>query len=137
MLRAVVALLLLANLAFYGWTAGWWSPWLFTMPAGEAAQREPQRLQAQLRPEAILVVGEAERRRLATALCLRAGPLNDADLDRARAAAERAGIAAAELHAVTTDGGVLLRVPEAALDQQTALRTLSDPALGAGFVPCP
>lgn len=137
MLRALVALLLFANLAFFGWTAGWLSPWLLAAPAGEAAQREPHRLQAQLRPEAIVVVGEAEARRLAASLCLQVGPLDGAGLSSAQAATERAGIPAAQLRAVAADGGSLLRVPEATLDQQTLLRTLSDPALGTGFVPCP
>lgn len=137
MLRAAVALLLLANLAFFGWTAGWLTPWLLAAPAGDAAQREPQRLQAQLRPEAITVVGEAEARRLAAALCLQLGPLDAAQLAKAQAATEGAGLPAAQFKSLAVDGAWLLRLPEASVDQQITLRNLTDPALGAGFAPCP
>ena len=74
MLRAVVALLLLANLLFFAWARGW---------LGEPprhAEREPGRLAAQTRPEAITVLspGSAnvavQAARAAALACLEAGP---------------------------------------------------------------
>lgn len=51
-MRAWVALLALANAAFFVWTSGWASPWL---PAPWQGQREPQRLMNQLNPERVAV----------------------------------------------------------------------------------
>lgn len=56
MLRLLVAIVLLSNLLFYGWTQGWLEP---AWPAPLAAEREPARLKAQVRPEAVTVSGSA------------------------------------------------------------------------------
>lgn len=53
MLRALVLALLAANLAWFAWAQGWLEGWL---PApGDADQREPHRLQAQVRPQVVTV----------------------------------------------------------------------------------
>ncbi len=53
MIKWLALLLVLANVAFWGWTQGWggqaWQP-------PEARQREPERLQQQVRPESIVVL---------------------------------------------------------------------------------
>jgi hypothetical protein len=51
-MRAWVAVLLVANLAFFVWTQGWVSPWL---PAPWQGQREPQRVFEQVNPERVAV----------------------------------------------------------------------------------
>lgn len=51
-MRAWVAVLLVANLAFFIWTQGWVSPWL---PAPWQGQREPQRVFEQVNPERVAV----------------------------------------------------------------------------------
>lgn len=56
MLRALVVILMLANLAFYGWTQGWLTEVLGLSPDGD---REPQRLGAQIEPAALRVLGSA------------------------------------------------------------------------------
>lgn len=56
MLRTLVVLLLLSNLAFFGWMHGWLTPIVGIDPAGE---REPQRLKAQVQPQTIRVLGQA------------------------------------------------------------------------------
>ncbi|MDE1948617.1 MAG: hypothetical protein KGI35_08395, partial [Burkholderiales bacterium] len=53
MLRALVVLLLLANLLFFLWTRGTLAP---ALPPPHQGEREPERLAAQLHPEAIRVL---------------------------------------------------------------------------------
>jgi hypothetical protein len=53
MLRALVVVLMLANLAFYGWTQGWLTDALGLSSEGD---REPQRLSAQVDPAALRVL---------------------------------------------------------------------------------
>jgi hypothetical protein len=53
MLRALLALLLLANLLFFGWANAWFGP---AFPAPGAGQREPARLAAQVAPERVTVL---------------------------------------------------------------------------------
>jgi hypothetical protein len=53
MLRALVVILMLVNLAFYGWTQGWLTDVLGLSPDGD---REPQRLGAQVDPTALRVL---------------------------------------------------------------------------------
>jgi hypothetical protein len=53
MLRALVVILMLANLAFHGWTQGWLTEVLGLSPDGD---REPQRLAAQVDPAALRVL---------------------------------------------------------------------------------
>lgn len=60
MLRLIVLLLLLANGAFYAWSQGLLLPW----GLGPAQQSEPQRLQQQVRPEAVRLLRSEELRRL-------------------------------------------------------------------------
>jgi hypothetical protein len=53
MIKWLALLLVLANVAFWGWTQGWGGP---AWPPPEARQREPARLQQQVRPESITVL---------------------------------------------------------------------------------
>lgn len=58
MLRAIVVVLMLANLGFLAWHQGWLNDWLGQLrPA--ASQREPQRLQMQINPERLIVLPPA------------------------------------------------------------------------------
>jgi hypothetical protein len=87
MLRAVVALLLLANLAFFGWSRGWLAPLLGVPRQGE---HEPERLAAQVHPELVTVLpAQAASAAVAAAqavTCLQAGPVAEPDLPAAEAA---------------------------------------------------
>ena len=56
MLRALLALLLLANLLFFGWANAWFGP---AFPAPGSGQREPARLAAQVAPERVTVLAPA------------------------------------------------------------------------------
>lgn len=89
MLRVVVGLLLLANLAFFGWARGWFEP---SMPPPHHGEREPQRLTAQLRPDAVIVLppraasAAIAAARAAAAVCLQAGPLAASEMGPAESA---------------------------------------------------
>lgn len=81
MLRLVLLALLLANAVTLAWTQGW----LASYGLAPVAQAEPQRLEQQLRPEAMRLLSPAEARQLegnpppvATAAeCLQAGLFTD------------------------------------------------------------
>lgn len=53
MIKWLALLLVLTNVAFWGWTQGWGGP---AWPPPEARQREPERLQQQVRPESVVVL---------------------------------------------------------------------------------
>lgn len=89
MLRALLLVLLLANAGFFAWSQDWLAPMLPARSQG----REPERLAAQVRPEAVrvLTAGAASAVVAAAAataqdtaehevapLCLEAGPFTDA-----------------------------------------------------------
>jgi hypothetical protein len=89
MLRALVAALLVANVAFFAWARGWLAP-LASPP--RQAEHEPQRLAAQVRQDAIVVLppkaasAAVTAARAAAAVCLEAGPVADKDIAAAEAA---------------------------------------------------
>lgn len=90
MLRVLVVLLLLANLAFFAWARGW----LGAPP--HHAEREPERLAAQVRPEALTVLPPSsvsaalQAARAAALQCLEAGPFAEGTVGAAEAAMSRA-----------------------------------------------
>jgi hypothetical protein len=105
MLRALVAVLLLANLAFWAWSAGA----LQAFGLAPASERDPERLAQQVRPEAVRILTAAAAMATLNAasaasaasgkgiaargalVCLEAGPFAAAGVE----AAERALVAAA------------------------------------------
>jgi hypothetical protein len=115
MLRALVVALLLANLGFWAWREGWLAPLHGFIGARPEGDREPQRMQRALRPEAIelLTSGDASPRVAAAAVqagdpgrapgtaCLEGGPY---------AAAELAAVQAT-LQAAMPEGGWVVREP--------------------------
>jgi hypothetical protein len=89
MLRLAVLLLVLANAGYFAWSQGFLRDWGFA----PAQTTEPQRLQQQIKPDAVRVLPASEARRLepasvagAQAECLLAGPLDDAQLAPVRQA---------------------------------------------------
>ena len=121
MLRALVVLLLLANLAFFAWARGW----LGAPP--RHAEREPARLAAQVRPEALTVLppGPAsaalQAARAAALQCLEAGPFADGNVGAAEAALGAAQLPSGSWARVDPAAGAPVwlvyagRYPEAAL----------------------
>jgi cell division septation protein DedD len=152
-LRVVVALLLLANLAFFAWTRGWLDP---TFPAPTHGQREPERLAAQVRSETVTVLApSAASEALAAAaaasaaakrVCLVAGPFADAEIAAAEAAMSAASLPAGswsreQAQAAGPGWAVYIgRFPDRELMRARAdeLRRLGfrvEEAAGAGLVP--
>lgn len=147
MLRALLLVLLVANgfwwAASHGWLPRSWLPF-----PDDEAQREPQRLAQQLRPEAITVLPDVPSTATTAApptvaaaptVCLQTAVLaDDAAVDAALALLQAAGIVPARVQRVETDDGVRLRVDDVGAAQQEALRAAA--ALAAGgpaFSPCP
>lgn len=98
MLRALLALVLLANVLFFAWAQGWLEPaWM----APRQAEREPGRIGAQVRPEAITVLpataasAAVAASRTPAVACMEAGPFSDAEIAAVHSALEGAGLPAA------------------------------------------
>ena len=92
MLRALIALLLLANLAFFAWAQGWLDGVVGVRSTGD---REPERMLRQVHPELIRILppgaaSEPAATGAVTTGCLEAGPFGDAELAAAQAAAQAA-----------------------------------------------
>jgi hypothetical protein len=82
MLRLIVLVLVLANGVYFAWRDGWLHAYGF----GPTAQREPQRMVQQIKPESLRILSTPEIKRveaqvqadLAPKECLQAGPFDDA-----------------------------------------------------------
>lgn len=133
MLRLLVVLLLAANALWWAWSHGLLPASMLPLPL-EDGQREPQRLQAQLKPESVQVLPSAEARRLAAAACLQAGPYDTAAAAAAEAVLLAAGLPASAWQRLPVEGGTLLRLPEADPAQQTSLRGTPGHEM---YKPCP
>jgi hypothetical protein len=88
MLRTLVALLLIANLVFFGWSQGWLDPLVGVRARGD---REPERLARQVRPELVRILTTQPATAAASAAdptlaCLEAGPFDAAGIDAAEGA---------------------------------------------------
>ncbi|MDB5874125.1 MAG: hypothetical protein JWQ07_3567 [Ramlibacter sp.] len=81
MLRLIVLLLLLANAAYFAWSQNLLAAW----GVAPAQQSEPQRLEQQIRPQAVRVIAGDEARRIEAQAaakapeCLQAGPIEDSE----------------------------------------------------------
>lgn len=97
MLRTLVLLALAANALFFVWAQGYLSP---LWPPPRQAEREPGRIGAQVRPEAITLLpataasAAVSAARQAAVACMEAGPFSDADAGKAEAALAEAGLPA-------------------------------------------
>ena len=88
MLRALIVLLLLGNLAFFAWTQGWLDDVVGVRATGD---REPERLLRQVHPELIRILPAGAASGVAGEVatrCLEAGPFSDAEIAAAQAAAQ-------------------------------------------------
>ena len=152
-MRALLALLLLANLVFLALSRGWLEPY-----AGLSAmhQREPQRLAAQVEPDSVRVLAPPSAGPATPALpidttavpaptadgalaCLHAGPFAADALPAAEAALQQMSPPPAWQRVRGADGAVegptWLRIDAA--DAALRQRLVELPLPGGGFVPCP
>ena len=107
MLRAFVAALLVANLAFFAWSQGWLDA---VVGARSIGDREPERLLRQVHPELVRVLSAGDAASAAAAspppfACLEAGPFTDAEVAAAQASAQAALPGAALSDAKTEQAG--------------------------------
>jgi hypothetical protein len=123
MLRAVVLLLLVANLAFFAWAKGWLAPLAAAPRQGE---REPERLNSQVRPDAVLVLSPA-----AANAATSAATAATAAATAAAAASEPAPALAVATPAATT-GQCLEAGPFAPTEATAATAALAQVGLPAG-----
>jgi hypothetical protein len=141
-MRALVALLLLANLGFLALARGWLQPWAGLSTAHE---REPQRLAAQIEPESVRVL---DARAVAAALaaaepgCVLAGPLAAAQLAAAEQALLRLAVPVPRRTTAPADAPQLadqawLRFDAADAAQRERLRQWVAALPGATLRPCP
>lgn len=126
MLRALVLLLLVANTFWWAATHGWLPASWLPFPDPEA-EREPQRLQQQVRPEAITVLPASasapETAAPTPGACLQTGALADAGRQAAAEAVLRtAGIDESRWARVALESGPALRVAGLQGDDVEALR---------------
>jgi hypothetical protein len=82
MLRALAALLVLANVAFWAWSQGW----LDGIVGGARGDREPERLSQQLHPELVEVLPAMPAAAASAPACLESGPYAPAEVASAEAA---------------------------------------------------
>lgn len=140
-MRALVALLLIANLAWLALARGWLQPWV---GLSQAHEREPQRIAAQIQPETVRVVRLASpSAAAATTVCLQAGPFDEGQL----AAVEQAlgTLPAGSWQRVQEPGGAETAAAVPAARQivrieraDDSLRRQADALhLPGGFVACP
>lgn len=86
MLRAIVLVLLLANLGFYAWREGWLAPLHGLIGARPEGDREPERLAQQIRPEAVrLIPAEAASTAARTPAVPASAPVPEASAPQAAA----------------------------------------------------
>jgi len=101
MLRLLLVLLLAANAAFFAWTQGWLDSVTGLRAQGD---REPERLQQQLHPEALTLVSPQTARALQTRACLELGPVEGDDALRGlQAQLDKAGVAPGEWQDIASE----------------------------------
>jgi hypothetical protein len=140
MLRALLLLLLAANLAYWAWWRGWLPAEMLPLPRGEAGQREPHRLAAQRNPESIEILSAPQAERLAAQRCLQAGPFDEAAWPAVEASAAQFGLSASQWQRVpaeTPASGALLRLPDADAATEAQLQAEGERVFGAPFRACP
>lgn len=135
-------LLLVANLAYWAWWNGWLPAALLPLPRGEAGQREPARLAAQVDPHSIELLSAPQDERLSSLRCLQAGPFDDSAWPAVEAAVARVGLGPGQWQRLAAPAGAsaadsVLRVPEADALTQARLLAGGEAEFGLPFRSCP
>jgi hypothetical protein len=137
MLRLFVLVLLLANAGFYAWSQGLLMAW----GLGPSQQAEPQRLQQQVRPEAVQVIPADELRRVEQVAaqaprppeCLQTLALDDAQVAPLRTALEAWPAGSWTLDTVTEPARWIVYMGKYAGVEQVARKRAELRQLGISF----
>ena len=141
-MRALVALLVLANLGFFALARGWLEPYVGLSTLHE---REPGRLQAQLNAPSVRVLDSKAVAAVASS-CLRSGPFTAEQIGAAEAWLAQAQLPASAWSRTPADAVLVpssaaasfwLRVEQADPTQRERLLNLPPMLPGSGFAPCP
>ncbi len=142
MLKAALAVIVAANLLFFGFTRGWFDGVLGLHSRGD---REPERIASQVRPATIVLMPMApsSSASAATGGCFEAGPIaaNDAAAAEATLKGALPAGAWADVRSESTSGGAVVvthtyRVGNADAALATRLVALKLDASGRGFRAC-
>ena len=119
MLRALVALLVVLNLAFFAWTQGW-----LDGPVGLRARgdREPERLARQVNPDAVVLLAAAPSASAVAATCFESGPYTPGEVGAAEAALRTAVPGVAWTNTRSEQPGAWLVYMGSYPDRETLLR---------------
>ncbi len=129
MLRGLLLVLVLANLAFFSWSRGWLAP---VWPAPRAGEREPERLTQQVRPQSVTVLTAAEAGAAAAAAAAVPFPASASAADPA-SAPQVAATNNTNTDTVTAPGNVCLEAgPFTPTEATAAAAALQQVALPAG-----
>jgi hypothetical protein len=134
-MRALLALLLLANLGFFVMAQGWLAPFVH-LPS--AQQREPQRLAAQLNAQSVRVLdaraaGSTAAVVQGTPVCLQAGPFGEDQIDAAEAWLAQLPAPAPASRRLRTETSGTWRVVLARFSEPAALARRQDDLRRQGF----
>ncbi|HEX2546538.1 MAG TPA: SPOR domain-containing protein [Ramlibacter sp.] len=137
MLRLIVLLLLLANGAFYAWSHGLLLAW----GLGPTQQAEPQRLEQQVRPEAVRLLRPEDVRRLEVEVaqaprppeCLNTPALDEAQLAQLRPLLEGFPAGSWSLQPVTEAARWIIYMGKYAGVEQVARKRAELRQLGVSF----
>lgn len=138
MLRALLLLLVLANVGVFAWSRGWLEPmWV----APDHADREPARHSRQVRPEAVRVLPAASEAgsRAQAPRCVEIGPFGLVDAAAAELVLEGGGLQPGSWERdLRGPAQVWLRVPRADAAMRERLQALAagSPMLAGGFRAC-
>ena len=124
MLRALVVALLIANLAFFGWSQGWLDGVVGIRARGD---REPERLANQVRPETIVVLSAGASAYNASAVsCLEAGPFSPTEIGAAESTLQASVPANSWSNVRTEKAGTWLVYMGSYPDRETLLRKVDE-----------
>ena len=126
MLRALVVALLLANLAFFGWSQGWLDGVVGVRARGD---REPERLANQVRPETVVVLSTGAGPGTtgpSAGSCLEAGPFSPTEVGAAESTLQATAPPNTWTNVRTEKAGAWLVYMGSYPDRETLLRKVDE-----------
>lgn len=124
MLRVVIAVLVLLNVAFFAWTQGWLDGLVGVRAQGD---REPERLARQVNPESVVLLASAPAASASAApACLESGPYGSSEVEAAESALRTAVPDASSTDVRNEQPGAWLVYMGAYPDRETMQRKIDE-----------